>query len=132
MRENDVHGARCAHSVVCVEETATSIPAVNQTTLPKEFRPLFWDYPRARLEWGRDRDLIINRLLSTGGWEAVRWLRQHLGDAELRRWLEGRAGAGLSPRQLRYWELILGLPRREVNAWLAAPGRAVWDGRRRS
>jgi len=40
-----------------------------------------------------------------------------------------RHGAGLSPHQLRFWELIWNLPRRHLNTWLAAPGRAVWDRR---
>jgi hypothetical protein len=54
-----------------------------------------------------------------------------LPDEELRQWLQRRRGAGLSSRHLRFWELILELPRREVNAWLAQPGRQAWEGRNR-
>jgi hypothetical protein len=38
-------------------------------------------------------------------------------------------GAELSPRQLRFWELVLELPHRQVNAWLAATCRTIWDRR---
>jgi hypothetical protein len=99
--------------------------------LPQRLRPLFWDHRFARLTWEADADLIAGRILAVGDWTAVRWLRRSLGDDALRTWLERRCGAGLSPRQLRFWELVLDLPHREVNAWLADPGRQTWAGRRR-
>ncbi len=98
--------------------------------LPARLRRLFWDQDADRLRWDRDRDLIVGRLLAVGGWDAMRWLRCRLGDADLRAWLLEHRGAGLSPRQLRFWEVVLGLPRRAVTAWVTAPGRAAWDGRR--
>ena len=51
------------------------------------------------------------------------------GDAELRRWLEAHRGRGLSPRRLRYWELVLGLPHRRVSAWIEAQRSLPWTGR---
>ncbi len=99
--------------------------------LPRSLRPFFWDYDFARLTWAGDRDLIIARLLAVGNWNSLRWLRRRLPDAELRAWLMHRRGAGLSNRHLRFWELILGLPRRQVNAWLADPARQIWEGRNR-
>jgi hypothetical protein len=95
-------------------------------------RPFFWDHDFARLRWEADRDLIVGRVLAVGDWDAVQWLRRRLGTAALREWLERRRGAGLSPRQLRFWETILGLPRRQVDAWLAQPGRQAWDRRRQA
>jgi len=100
--------------------------------LPKQLRPCFWDYDFARLSWEEDRELVIARVLATGSWEAIQWLRAQLGDPALREWLQRRRGAGLSPRQLRFWQLMLGLPRRQVDAWLAAEARQVWDRRRHS
>src|SRR5262245_51855892 len=93
-------------------------------------RRLFWDHDFKALRWEQDRDLIIARILASGNWSSVKWLRERLGNEALRGWLEQRRGAGLSPRHLRFWEVILELPRRRVNTWLAAPGRAVWDRRR--
>jgi hypothetical protein len=92
---------------------------------------LFGDHDFARLTWEADADLIIGRILAAGDWEAVRWLRGLLPDPALQAWLERRRGAGLSARQLRFWELVLGLPRRQVNRWLTEPGGQVWEGRRR-
>ena len=97
--------------------------------LPAMLRPLFWDYDFETLIWERDRDLVTARILALGTWEAVTWLRSRLGDRALRDWIERRQGRGLSPQQLRFWELILGLPHRQVNAWLAAQGRQIWDKR---
>jgi hypothetical protein len=98
--------------------------------LPAHLRPLFWDQKFSHLTWQTDRDLIVGRILSQGNWDAVQWLRQQLSTKSLREWLERRRGAGLSPRQLRFWELLLDLPHRTVNAWLADPARQVWEQRR--
>jgi len=92
-------------------------------------RALFWDYDFAALTWEDDRDLIIGRVLAAGTWEAVTWLRSRLGDRALRDWIERHHGRGLSPQQLRFWELIVGLPHRQVNRWLAAEGRQIWQER---
>lgn len=97
---------------------------------PRSLRPLFWDHDFARLTWEADAELVIGRILAAGDWQAVLWLLRLLGKPALRDWLERRRGAGLSARQLRFWEVILDLPRRQVNAWLADPGRLVWEGRR--
>ena len=103
--------------------------ATNANGLPRTLRRFFWEYDFARLSWKADRDLIVGRILVVGDWDSIRWLRRRLPDAELRSWLEHRRGAGLSNRQLRFWELILDLPHREVNAWLANPARQIWENR---
>jgi hypothetical protein len=97
--------------------------------LPRFLRPLFWEYDFARLSWDRDRDLVISRVLAEGDLDAIRWLIERLGKPELRRWIEARQGRGLDARQLRFWELILGLRHRQVSEWMAAGGPA-WAGRR--
>lgn len=98
-------------------------------SLPKHLRSLFWDYNFKDLTWNEDADLIAARVLAVGHWEAIRWLRRRLGDPGLRDWILRRRGRGLTPQQLRFWELILKLPHREVNAWLADPARRIWDRR---
>lgn len=92
-------------------------------------RPLFWDCDFSQISWVLHRDLVISRILANGTWEAIRWLRDALGDEGLREYVVAHRGRGLSPRQLRFWELILGIPRRTVSAWLKEPGRTVWEGR---
>jgi hypothetical protein len=102
-----------------------------RTELPSLLRPLFWEYDFAALTWEQDRDLLIARILTVGGWEAIRWLRRHCGDSALRDWIIHRQGARLTPRQLRFWELILGLPTHQVDFWVARAKRSLWEQRRR-
>lgn len=99
--------------------------------LPKRLKRFFWDYDFGRMSWKTDRDLVIARILAVGDWDSLKWLRRRVSDDELREWLRHRRGAGLSNRHLRYWELMLDLPRREVNGWLADPARQAWEGRNR-
>lgn len=109
---------------------AMTSPRPNRTRrLPRSLRAFFWDYDFSRLSWQADRDLVIGRILAVGNWDAIRWLCRRVSDAELRSWIERRRGRGLSSRQLRYWELILKLPHRQVNAWLADPVRQIWERR---
>jgi hypothetical protein len=105
--------------------------SVRTGKLPASLRALFWDCDFGVLTWENDRDLITARVLASGTWDAVTWLRSRLGDHTLRDWIKRHQGRGLSPQQLRFWELILGLSHRQVNAWLAAEGRQIWDKRAR-
>ena len=98
-------------------------------SLPKSLKTYFWDYPFSKLSLSTDRDLVIRRVLSSGSWEAVRWLRKKIGDENLKKWLIAHKGRGLSPRQLRFWELILDLPKRQVNAWVKAARENEWNKR---
>ena len=100
--------------------------------LPAMLLSFFWDYHFPSLAWEADRDLITARILACGDFEAVRWLRARLGDEALRQWLKSRRGGGLRPQQLRFWELVLGLPHRVVSAWIKQQGRSVWDQRRQA
>ena len=102
---------------------------VDEKSLPGRMKIFFWDYSFHRLRIDKDRDLVINRLLDQGDWEAVKWLRTKFSDHDLKIWLLSRRGAGLSPRKLRFWELVLELPERDVNDWLRSKTRRVWDQR---
>lgn len=100
-----------------------------RSRLRSSLRQLFWDHDFAALDWKADHDLIVGRILAAGPWDAVRGLFRRMGPAALRQWLVWRRGAGLSPRQLRFWETVLDLPRRRVNPWLTQPARQTWDQR---
>lgn len=97
--------------------------------LPEAIAHLFWEYDVRQLRWSADRDLVIGKILTRGTWDDLRWLRAKVSDDELRRWILRSRGRGLSPRQIRYWQLVLELPAEEVDAWLAEPGRKVWHER---
>jgi hypothetical protein len=99
------------------------------TPLPDTLRPLFWDVDFTALDWETDRDPIVRRILGVGGWPALRWLRSTWGDENLRGWLIAHHGGRLSPRQLRYWELILELPPQQVNEWIAQARSSLWERR---
>jgi hypothetical protein len=75
-------------------------------SLPSELKSLFWDHDFRKLRWETDRDLITARILSVGEWAHITWLRRRLSNDALREWILRRRGAGLSPKQLRFWELI--------------------------
>jgi hypothetical protein len=104
-------------------------PAIAAMRLPAELRPLFWDHDFTWLGWPRDADLIIGRVLTAGDWDALCWLIRMATKPALREWIVQREGGALSPRQLRFWELMLNLPHREVTRWIKDPARQVWEGR---
>lgn len=97
--------------------------------LPERLRPLFWDVDFSSLDWELDHNLIVRRILQDGNWAAVRWLRSTWGDAAVRGWLITHAGGRLSPRQLRYWELVLDLSGQEVNKWINLTKESPWERR---
>jgi len=94
--------------------------------LPAMMRPLFWEYNFRSLSWEKDRNLIVSRILSAGTWQTVCWLRARIGDADLSQWIIRRRGRGLSPKQLRFWELVLDLPHDEVDLWLVNGDQTYW------
>lgn len=97
--------------------------------LPKHLKSVFWDYDFDRLNWKEDRDLIISRVLASGDWKSVQWLREQTGTPSLRDWMIDHHGRGLDPRRLRFWELILDLPHKLVNKWLKEMDRDGWHRR---
>jgi hypothetical protein len=97
--------------------------------LPNEVLAYFWDYPSTRLSLAKDQSLILRRILMDGSWDAILWLREQVGDDAIRKWLLDYRGRGLSPRQLRFWELILNLTADEVDGWVRTASQSPW-GRR--
>ncbi|HEY0513183.1 MAG TPA: hypothetical protein VGH73_14845 [Thermoanaerobaculia bacterium] len=108
---------------------STQAAAREANALPAPVKALFWDVSSRSLRWDRDRELITGRVLASGPWNTVQWLRARAGDEAIRAWIEAHEGRGLSPRQLRFWQLILNIPARQVDRWLQSDGRKVWDRR---
>ena len=98
-------------------------------SLPKSLQRYFWDYTFKDLSWSKDRDLIIRRLLTDGSWESILWLRKRIGDDGLRRWLITHQARGLSPRQIRFWSLVLDLPKLRVETWTRTARSSPWSQR---
>jgi len=97
--------------------------------LPKNLYKFFWDYPPGKLSWEADQDLIIRRILTTGSWKAIVWLRKQMGDDALKQRLLSYRGKGLSPRQIRFWELLLDLPKHKTNEWVRDAQSMPWTQR---
>ena len=91
--------------------------------LPEEVTRLFWDVDPDAVDLDRHRDYVMERVMSRGGWTAMRWLRARYSTRELRSFLERKADR-LAPRELAYWALIAEL---DVDP---APGggRPPWAG----
>jgi len=100
-----------------------------EAPFPEQVRALFWDVDPATVSFREHAGFIYSRVLGSGHLDAAQWLRAHQGDEALRSWLLRTHGRSLSPRQLRLWETILQLPHDEVSAWIAEPGRQLWDRR---
>ena len=102
---------------------------VTKPGFPEWLFPYFWDCAPESLSWEVDRDFIIRRVLQAGSWQALSWLREELGDILLRQWIEQHHGADLSPRQLRFWELLIDLPQAKVALWLHTATTFPWEQR---
>lgn len=98
-------------------------------TVPARFAGLFWDCDFAGLSLVDHSAFIIRRVLDRGDWESIQWLRKTVGDQAIAAWFLQKQGGGLDPRKLRFWELVLDLPKAEVDAWVTAARASIW-GRR--
>lgn len=99
--------------------------------LPDELKELFWDYDAEQLSWEQSRHAIVLRLLERGGMQAIGWLRRHMRDEEIREFIARRRGRGISPPRLRYWGLLLDIPRQDVDVWIEAARQNPWQTRTR-
>jgi hypothetical protein len=102
---------------------------VKTELLPKQLKPLFWEYDFRKLSWPKSKHTVILKILSVGTWDDIGWLRSQITDAELAQWIRDRRGRGLTTRQVSFWRIVLRLPSREVRSWLQDPGRQLWDRR---
>jgi hypothetical protein len=97
--------------------------------MPDFLRPFFWDVDFDSLRWEAYQDFIVRRVLESGNWEAICWLRGTMGDQGLRAWLLKRKGASLDPRHLRFWQVVLRLRVRAVDRWVASIRYYPWSDR---
>lgn len=97
--------------------------------LPAALHHLFWDLQARRLTWNRDQDQIVARVLARGGWREMRILRRRLGDAALGDWMMRHEARGLSAARVRFWELVLDLPKAKADRWVRSARATVWESR---
>ena len=106
-----------------------SDPKKTSKPIPDHLHDLFWEYDISELSWDQYGDFVIRRVLSHGSWNQICWVRDEFGDQEIFRVIVANEGRSLSPRQLRFWELILDLPEADVERWLRDTRRQIWDHR---
>lgn len=76
--------------------------------LPHYVAKLFWEVDITTVDPEKHQDYVLERVMSRGGWEAMRWLmrtysRNVLGAFLLRR------GTRLAPRERAYWAVMTGI-----------------------
>jgi len=92
-------------------------------SLPPDVARLFWDTDPAQVDLRAHRDYVLERVMSRGGWAAMRWLRDTYTTDEMADFLV-RKGVRLAPRELAYWSLIAGI---EISAPRGG-ARPPWAG----
>jgi len=95
--------------------------------LPAYVASLLWDVDATAVDSARHGDFVIGRVLSAGTLDALRWVRSRYGDDCIREWISRHEGRQLSGPQLRFWQTVIGLPDDQVDRWLAAPERRLWE-----
>ncbi|MCI0432756.1 MAG: hypothetical protein L0271_03785 [Gemmatimonadetes bacterium] len=99
--------------------------------LPEHLHAYFQDLDPSTLTVEAGRQTILRRLLERGGWDATVWLRREVGDTGIRRFLIATDGRGISPKRLRFWQLLLSIPDELVDPWIARYRASPWGQRGR-
>ncbi|MCC7384583.1 MAG: hypothetical protein IT384_22235 [Deltaproteobacteria bacterium] len=91
--------------------------------IPPEIARLAWDVDPEDIDLDRHADYLLERVMSRGGWEAMRWLRATYRVDRIADFLR-RKGQRLPPRERAYWSLIAGVDLPQV----PGGGRPEWLG----
>ena len=99
--------------------------------IPEFVKPLLWEYDLAdqagEAAW---EQLVIERVMSRGGWAAMRWLWDRFGPEQLGAFLCRRGHHALPPRELCFWSLLCGIERELRGEWVrvARERERAWRG----
>jgi hypothetical protein len=93
-------------------------------SLPPFVVRLLWDVDASSVDLRRDRALVLERVMSRGTWEAMKWLRATYPQVELAEFVRTQGARKLSPRDRAYWGLVCGV---EIDAGPGG-GRPGWAG----
>ncbi|MFH1726168.1 MAG: helix-turn-helix domain-containing protein [Elusimicrobiota bacterium] len=88
--------------------------------VPARLQPLFPEYRVGDLNAGRDRVMILARVLEGGGRSDMKWLLRRYGRKDIARFLEEDGSRLLSARALRLWALFFRVRPRPVPSWRRA------------
>ncbi|MBI4803204.1 MAG: helix-turn-helix domain-containing protein [Elusimicrobia bacterium] len=104
-----------------VEKTAQRPLAVQP--LPKKLKFLFPEYDISELNAGRDKTIVISRVLERGGRADIKWAFKRYSRKELAEFIEENGPRLLGARSLRLWSLVLGAQPKPAPAWRNA---GIW------
>lgn len=95
-----------------------------EVRIPPSVARLLWDVDPDQVELERDRELVFERVMSRGSWDAMQWLRARYPREQLADFVLREGQRRLSPRDLAYWALVcdVDLPARPGG------GRPGWAG----
>jgi hypothetical protein len=79
---------------------------MNASELPQVVARLLWDVDVAQLDLDRDRTLVLERVMTRGTWEAMKWLRRRYPNEVIAEFIRTRGRRVLAPRDLAYWSLV--------------------------
>jgi hypothetical protein len=97
--------------------------AVAATVLPEHVRHLFWEVSPDDVDLELHQDYVLERVMSRGGWDAMRWLRAAYPRDAIADFLR-RRGDRLTPRDRAYWALVAGV----ADVQSTGGGRPKWAG----
>jgi hypothetical protein len=101
--------------------------------MPTDLTPItryLWDTDVSSITWERYKNFIVRRILQYGDFQSWRWLHAQLSDKELRDWIVAHNARGLTPRQIRYWSLILDIETTLADSWVKVAKNTIWEQRR--
>jgi hypothetical protein len=81
---------------------------MESTAIPECVRRLFWDVDPDTVDLRLHAGYVMERVMSRGTWEAMRWLKSMYSREQLADFLL-RSGDRLTPRDRAYWSLIAGI-----------------------
>ncbi|MBN2000531.1 hypothetical protein JW935_23485 [candidate division KSB1 bacterium] len=77
------------------------------TFIPTEFKGYFWDCDFFSLDLQKHRNFVLGRLLQYGGFQAMKWIRNHYNIQEVNQYLKMRGNKELDKRSYTFWKKCL-------------------------
>ena len=96
------------------------------TRIPKGLAPHFQEYDISQLDFARDANLIIQRVLEFGTWDEIRWLFKTYRSKRIRIFLREHGERWLKPVTFHYWRKLLGIRKWKASPFPTAKGE-LWN-----
>lgn len=86
-----------------------SISSQKQHTLPTMFKPLLWSYRFSKIDYAKDKRVIIINTINYGDLIHWRWLIKHYGKTEIKKIIEATPASTFRPPVKRLIEIIFSI-----------------------